>query len=125
VLHRNAFSLGFLVLMIQIGIFEVKTGTAGAMQRFFSKKIWRGLSQVAFPMYLFHFPMMIPAAALVFGTLDYKKIPSATLPQIFAVYGLVLAMTFGLSVLLHIILEKPLMRWGSKLSRFVQVKLGG
>ncbi|NBW99927.1 acyltransferase, partial [bacterium] len=62
VLHRNAFSIGFLVLMIQMGIFEVKTGTAGAMQRFFSKKIWRGLSQVAFPMYLFHFPMMIPAA---------------------------------------------------------------
>lgn len=83
--------------------------------RWLCLKIWRPISQMCFPMYLFHFPMVAIAWVAVLGTTDINSITVIPLWQVGAAYMLAIVLTFVLSLCLHFLLEKPGIRLGNSL----------
>ena len=79
---------------------------------------WRPVSQMCFPMYLFHFPMVAVAWITVLGTTDVGNISHFPLWQVSAAFILGTCLTFSVSLLLHFLLEKPGIRLGNQLAGY-------
>jgi len=112
VTHRYIFSLAlFLILII---IFNFRCKSCDIINGFFSHRFWEPFSILTFPMYLFHFPFVGAAAAIVFGTVNPKNVESASLTNVFSIFILSVILTFLFSALMHITVEKPFIVYGRK-----------
>jgi hypothetical protein len=120
VLHRNVFCLGvfLLVLFVQSGgthtggLGSVPAAIAAALRGFLGWGLWRPFSQVVFPVYLFHFPMVLVAAILTFQTTDASTITMISVPQLLCMFGIAASLSLLLGIVLHILIEQPMIDSG-------------
>ena len=106
VLHHTLFSVGFSLIVFQL-LFEQQH--FHWLKRFLSLKIWYPVSQMVFPIYLFHFPFVLIAAILVFGTTNPDMVTSVSLWQVVAMMILTLILTMLFVIPVHVFIEKPFM----------------
>ena len=131
VLHRNLFCLGvlMLVLLVQAGGAGAWAGrVATSLRAFLGWGLWRPFSQVVFPVYLFHFPMVLIAAILTFQTTDASTIVMISVPQLLCMFGIAASLSLVLGIVLHILIEQPMIDTGHALLRKraqVRVLMGG
>lgn len=85
--------------------------------RFLGARFWRPFSQVVFPIYLFHFPMVAIAGVLTFHTTDLTSVKSVSLMQLFNIFFIAATLSLALGVLLHVTIEQPMIRLGAKFLR--------
>ena len=90
---------------------------AGWIYRFLGARLWRPFSQVVFPIYLFHFPMVAIAGALTFQTLDLASIKSVSLLHLFSIFIIASTLSLGLGIILHVTIEQPMIRIGANYLR--------
>jgi peptidoglycan/LPS O-acetylase OafA/YrhL len=120
VLHRNLFCLGvlLLVLMVQtVGPGRVASAVARVLSAVLGWGLWRPFSQVVFPVYLFHFPMVLIAAILTFQTTDASTITMISVPQLLCMFGIAASLSLVLGIVLHILIEQPMIDTGHALLR--------
>ena len=120
VLHRNLFCLGvlMLVLLVQAGGAGAWAGrVATSLRTFLGWGLWRPFSQVVFPVYLFHFPMVLIAAILTFQTTDASTIAMISVPQLPCMFGIAASLSLVLGIVLHILIEQPMIDTGHALLR--------
>lgn len=72
---------------------------------------WAMLSHNIFGIYLFHMPMLVLAAVLVFRSTSRAALGLANVWQVLAVFGLASTLSLGLALLLARIYERPVERW--------------
>lgn len=109
--HRSVFALG-ITLMILAMLLPNVGGAIKGLKGFLSARFWRSWSEMVFPLYLFHFPMLALAAVTVLGTTDIESIQTISLWQISGIFVLGSALTWLFSLLLHLFIEKPFHRYG-------------
>ena len=115
VLHRNLFCLGVLLLVLLVqagGAGTWSTRLALALRAFWGWALWRPFSQVVFPVYLFHFPMVLIAAILTFQTTDASTIGMISVWQLLCMFGLAASLSLLLGIVLHILIEQPMIDSG-------------
>ena len=115
VLHRNLFCLGvlWLVLLVQAGGAGTwSTRLALALRAVWGWALWRPFSQVVFPVYLFHFPMVLIAAILTFQTTDASTIGMISVWQLLCMFGLAASLSLLLGIVLHVLIEQPMIDIG-------------
>lgn len=110
-LGRQIFSLGIVLLIL--GCWHSNHGFS-YIKKLFALPVWRPLSRLAFPIYLFHFPFIAIAAAIVFGTVDIKTIASINVFQMSLIFLLATLLTAVFSVPFHIYIERPIAERGKK-----------
>lgn len=106
-LTRYGYSLGIGILVFVV---LIPTGPSKLFSAIFGSRIFYPFAQLIFPIYLFHFPFMVVAAVLVLGTTDRKSIVSVEVWQVFAVFGVTAVLTCMFATLLHVYIEKPIIR---------------
>ncbi|MGI9275900.1 MAG: acyltransferase family protein [Endozoicomonas sp.] len=109
-LHRTLFTLAVLLIVMW------------PPPRWLQLKLWRPVSQMCFPMYLFHFPMVAVAWITVLGTTDVGNINQIPLWQVGATFVLATLLTIAISLFLHFLLEKPAIRLGNQLVGYQKSK---
>lgn len=106
ILNRPLFCLG-LALLVLCALFPA--GLAKRWADFLSLRIWHPLSELVYGIYLFHFPCILLAAVLLFGSNREAFLPpsAAELGMLFA-----LATLFSLlfAALVAVLVEKPCIR---------------
>lgn len=108
---RQVFALGICLLMLgcwysgSIFVF---------VNQIFNWSIWRLLSRLSFPIYLFHFPFIAVAAVMVLGTTNIKEVSDISGAQGGAIFLLATALTILFSIPLHIYIERPFAERGKK-----------
>lgn len=110
-LHRPMFAFGITLLLLAM-LLPNTTGALKGLKRILSARFWRSWSEMVFPLYLFHFPMLAIAAVAVFGTTDVKAISEVHYWQIGLIFLLGSILTWLFSLLLHVFIEKPFHRHG-------------
>ncbi|MBD3727501.1 MAG: hypothetical protein IE936_10595 [Moraxella osloensis] len=76
---------------------------------------WKGFkswSEMVYPLYLFHFPMLAVAAVVVFGTTQISEIGQIFPSQLLGILVLGALFSWVLSLILHLLIEKPFIRRG-------------
>lgn len=120
VLHRNLFCLGVLMLVLPVQASGVGTPVgpvATSLRSCLAWGLWRPFSQVVFPVYLFHFPMVLIAAILTFQTTDASTIAMVSVPQLLCMFGIAACLSLVLGIVLHILIEQPMIDTGHALLR--------
>ena len=115
VLHRNLFCLGVLLLVLLVqagGAGTWSTRLALALRAVWGWALWRPFSQVVFPVYLFHFPMVLIAAILTFQTTDASTIGMISVWQLLCMFGLAASLSLLLGIVLHVLIEQPMIDIG-------------
>jgi peptidoglycan/LPS O-acetylase OafA/YrhL len=115
VLHRNLFCLGVLLLVLLVqagGAGTWSTRLALALRAVWGWALWRPFSQVVFPVYLFHFPMVLIAAILTFQTTDASTIGMISVWQLLCMFGLAVSLSLLLGIVLHVLIEQPMIDIG-------------
>jgi peptidoglycan/LPS O-acetylase OafA/YrhL len=107
-LHRFVFS-GSILLMVLLFHYDSNTKTSPPLVRW---KGWRLLSEVAYPMYFFHFPFIALAWVIVLGTVDFDSITQVELWRIPLVFLLATGFTLYLSLWLNYWVEARFIRMG-------------
>lgn len=110
-LHRNLFSLALLALIL---VSHYQT-SHWQFKSFTHWQGWRVLSELAYPMYFFHFPFVAIAWVLVLGTTNLEDITHVSLSLIPAVFILAVLMTLYLSLWLHYLVEARFIRLGKQI----------
>jgi len=119
-LHRIVFSMAILGLVL-LAHFQANQTTSNLNRlqhlkhAFVNSKVWRLLSEIAYPMYFFHFPFIVLAWAIVLGTVDVKQVES--IPLYYVPFAFVLAVTFTLylSLWLNYLVEARFIRIGKQI----------
>lgn len=109
-LHRFVFSATILTLVL---LFHFDTHSEN--NRLTCWKGWRLLSEVAYPMYFFHFPFVAIAWAIVLGTIDPKQVEHIQMSLIPLVFVIAVLMTLYLSLWLNYWVEARFIRMGKRL----------
>ncbi|MBE0493515.1 MAG: acyltransferase [Thiomicrospira sp.] len=110
-LHRPAFALGISFLLLAL-LLPNSGGVLQGLKRGLSVRFWRSWSEMVFPLYLFHFPMLAIAAVAVFGTTDPKAVSQVHYWQVGLIFVLGAVLTWLFSLVLHLLVEKPFHRYG-------------
>jgi len=110
-LHRFVFS-GSILLMVLLFHYDSNTKISPPLIRW---KGWRLLSEVAYPMYFFHFPFIALAWVIVLGTVDLESITQVELWRIPLVFLLATGFTLYLSLWLNYWVEARFIRIGKRL----------
>lgn len=107
--HRVIFCLGLLMIVFPIYFCENnRVLLVKFLTKFLSLRIFRPFSQIVFPVYLFHFPMIALAGLAVFQTTNTKAITSIHIYDVFKIFFLAAIFSLIFGTLLHILIEKPL-----------------
>ena len=106
VLHHTLFSIGFTLIVFQLLFGQQHFN---GLKKFLSLKIWYPVSQMVFPIYLFHFPFVLIAAIIVFGTTNPDMVTMVSLWQVLAMMLLTLILTMLFVIPVHVFIEKPFM----------------
>ena len=85
------------------------------ISRFLGARFWRPFSQVVFPIYLFHFPMIAIGGIATLQTLDMKSIQSVTIWQVACIFVIAAALSLALGIVLHALVEQPMIRIGQRI----------
>lgn len=103
-MDRYIYSAGLslLLLMALSGV-----GIARWVDWFLSWPIWHPFAQLIFPIYLFHFPFIVVAAVITFGTTDREAITVVETWQVFVIFFWTLVLTTLFSLFAHVFVEKP------------------
>ena len=116
-MHRIIFSATILMLVLY-SYYQIKQEASlfqSLKQQVLQWKIWRLLSEVAYPMYFFHFPFIIIAWVLTLGTTDAKNIIEIPLYLAPIAFVIAILMTLYLSLWLHYAIETRFIRIGKKI----------
>jgi len=109
-LHRFVFS-GAILAMVLLFHYDNNTQISPPLVRW---KGWRLLSEVAYPMYFFHFPFIALAWVIVLGTVDFDHITQIELWRIPLVFLLATSFTLYLSLWLNYWVESRFIRIGKR-----------
>ena len=71
-------------------------------------RFWASISERIMGIYLFHFPMILIGAVLVFRSDDEAVLGQATTLHVWAVFAVALPLSYGVSALLHRWFERPI-----------------
>ncbi|HHT00907.1 MAG TPA: acyltransferase [Thiomicrospira sp.] len=110
-LHRVIFS-GAILGLILLSHYQASNSNRNPLTQW---KGWRLLSEVAYPMYFFHFPFIAIAWVIVLGTVDPKTITEISLFNIPFVFLLALFLTLYLSLWLNFLVEARFIRIGKQI----------
>jgi len=110
-LHRVLFS-GAILGLILLTHYRVSRSSHNPLTQW---KGWRLLSEVAYPMYFFHFPFIALAWVIVLGTVDPKTITEISLYNIPLVFLLAVLFTLYLSLWLNFLVEARFIRIGKQI----------
>lgn len=118
-LHRIVFSMAILALVL-LAHYQVIPLTGKSLLQQFNQalvhcKAWRLLSEVAYPMYFFHFPFIVIAWAIVLGTVDVKQVTHIPLYLVPLAYVLAVLFTLYLSLWLNYLVEARFIRIGKQI----------
>ncbi|WP_168188947.1 acyltransferase family protein [Thiomicrorhabdus sediminis] len=117
-LHRIVFSVAILVLIL-FGFYQLKPTASSVRQnlkqRLLENKTWRLLSEVAYPMYFFHFPFVAIAWVLVLGTTEIHSIEQIRLWMLAPVIALAIAMTLYFSLWMNFLIEARFIKIGKQI----------
>jgi len=116
-LHRTGFGLGVLGIVIMIELKLLPRILGELLSRFLSHKVWRLFAQLSLPWYLFHIPIIILSYLLLFRTTNFEAITGIRLIHVLAVMVISMSLTLILSMILHRIVERPMIRKGKSLTR--------
>ena len=83
-INRYTYSFALSILLL---LALCPAGLSRGFKWFLSWPIWHPFAQLIYPIYLFHFIFTVIAAAIVFGTTDKSDISSASIIQVFSIYG--------------------------------------
>ncbi len=109
--NRNIFGLGIMLLLMA----AFHGGALGAwLNKFLSLKIWYPISQLIYPIYLFHFPFIVIAAVIVFQTTDRAAIIDVTVLHVIALFLVSMLLTIIFSIFAYLFIEKPLLNMRAK-----------
>lgn len=103
---RQIFALGLVLLIL--GCWYSLALPFALIKKIFSWRVWRPISKLSFPIYLFHFPFIAIAAAAVFGTTNIKEIAAVSFLSGSLIFCLAFALTFIFSIPLYIYIERPI-----------------
>lgn len=120
-LHRIVFSMAILGLVL-LAHYQVKQdGPLSLFQQVKKSLIewkgWRLLSEVAYPMYFFHFPFIVLAWVITLGTIDIKSIAHVPLYNIPIAYFLAVMFTLYLSLWINFLVEARFIKIGKKIEK--------
>lgn len=107
VLHRPVIAVGTAFLLLAALAPAAGAGLR-ALQAVLSLRFWQSWSEMVFPLYLFHFPMIALSAVLVFGTADRSAVTAVTLPELAAIFGIGAALSWLFCLPVHLFLERPM-----------------
>ncbi len=110
-LHRFVFT-GSILFMVLLFHYDQNTQVSPPLVRW---KGWRLLSEVAYPMYFFHFPFIALAWVIVLGTVDFDSITQIELWRIPLVFLLTTGFTLYLSLWLNYWIEARFIRIGKRI----------
>lgn len=114
--HRILFSMAILGLVLlahyQIKPKQIRNTVQKTKKAIVEWKGWRLLSELAYPMYFFHFPFIVLAWALVLGTIDVKKVEMVSLLSVPLAYFLAVLFTLYLSLWLNFLVEARFIQYG-------------
>lgn len=118
-MHRIVFSAAILALVL-FSYYQIKQTDSLFQQiknRVLQLRVWRLLSELAYPMYFFHFPFIVIAWVLVLGTTDAKNITE--IPLYLAPIAFVIAsiLTLYLSLWLNHAVEARFIRVGKTIEQ--------
>ncbi|MDX1353646.1 MAG: acyltransferase [Thiomicrorhabdus sp.] len=115
-LHRIIFSAAILGLVLLAHYQTTQNKPLNLFQQIKTSVVewrgWRLLSEVAYPMYFFHFPFIVVAWAITLGTIDVKSISSISLYSIPFAYALAVIFTLYFSLWLNFLVEARFIRYG-------------
>jgi peptidoglycan/LPS O-acetylase OafA/YrhL len=101
---RYVYCLAISIILIQI---LCPAGIGRFVEKFFALPIWHPFAQLIFPIYLFHFPLIVIGAVVTFGTIDVASIGLITPLQIFIIFFWSVVFTVIFSTAVHLFFEKP------------------
>lgn len=117
-LHRILFSIAILVLVL-FSYYQLQQSPQTFWQKtkttFINCRAWRLLSEVAYPMYFFHFPFIILAWAITLGTTDVASINVIPLYLIPITFVLAVLFTLYFSLWLNFLVEARFIQIGKQI----------
>lgn len=111
-LHRPVFSLALLGLIL-FAFYQVNPYKLTAP--LIHWKGWRLLSEVAYPMYFFHFPFIVLAWAITLRTINPDSVMEIPLYLVPIAFALAVLMTLYLSLWLNFLVEARFIRIGKRI----------
>lgn len=113
ILHRYVFALGVMAMMLVALLPQNDQQPHQAwLTRALSWKGFKSWSEMVYPLYLFHFPMLAVAAVVVLGTTQISEIGQIFPSQLLGILVLGALFSWVLSLILHLLIEKPFIRRG-------------
>lgn len=114
-IHRVLFTSAVLAIALLLHYTTAQPALKPASPNILIRwKGWRLFSELAYPMYFFHFPFIAIAWAIVLGTTDASQVTEILLSQVPFVFLLALLMTLYLSLWLHYWVEARFIRMGKR-----------
>ncbi len=104
VADRYLYSLGLSILVL---LALCAVGLAHVVRWVLSWPVWHPFAQLIFPIYLFHFPLLILAAVVTFMTTDKDTITAVSTLQVFSLFFFTVLFTMIFAIITHIFVEKP------------------
>lgn len=114
--HHNLFSLNVLIVMLACLLENRHIKLIDIVRRFLALKCWYPIAQLTYPMYLFHIPILFAVAAIY-------KANNPNFVDVIDTSGLVALFLFGtfavflFSLVIHLVLEKPVMNMRTLLGK--------
>lgn len=118
-MHRIIFSAAILMLVL-LSYYQITDNSSPfsrLKQHILSWKIWRLFSEVAYPMYFFHFPFIVIAWVITLGTTEVKNITEIPLYLIPIAYILAVLFTLYFSLWMNHAVEARFIRIGKKIEQ--------
>ena len=103
VADRYIYCVGITILLLQV---LCPAGITRLVEKFFALPVWHPFAQLIFAIYLFHFPMIVVAAVVTFGTTDAATLPVINAWQILALFCWSVFFTVIFGTVAHLFLEK-------------------
>jgi len=126
--HRGLFCVGILmtVRFAQSAATNKTTGIvsgplAAGINGILGARFWRPFSQVVFPVYLFHFPMVAIAAIVTLRTVDRAAVVSVSLWQVALIFTIASTLALIAGIVLHALIERPMILLGANRWRQTQI----
>lgn len=112
--HRNIFCLGLLMTLLPLSFCQNPIMPARLIFKCLAVRWLRPFSQVVFPIYLFHFPMIALAGLIVFRSTNIKNIVGLNIASVFSIFAVASVLSLILGILLHGAIELPMIKRGSR-----------
>lgn len=108
VADRYVYCIACSIIVLQV---LCPAGITNIIDKFFSLAMWHPVAQLVLPIYLFHFPLVIVAAVITFGTTDASTLPLVNVWQVWILFFISVFLTLIVSVLIHLFVEKPFVKF--------------